>query len=203
MLTVINQLCYAQEQEGGNQQPSMDVQCMCNYVLNRYVFKDPKDLLRIFRTTDKLPCEMFLHDCLFNKPLCETITDLRSDDPDKKKHAQETIACMQKELKKRIAIFTKFVKTKNEENRSKSMFWLKAGLGSLAGSFALASYSSSNFTSDLCVLLCLSGSAMCVGSCVLYFLPYSSGASGLIVEFGYRKIKKLSGLLDKLVAHKG
>ncbi len=200
---MINQLSYAQEQEGGNQQPSVGLQRMCNYVLNRYASKDPKNFPQVATLIYKFPCEMFLHDCLFNKPLCEIMTNLRSDDPDKKKQAKEIIACMQQELKKRIAIFTKFVKTKNEEKRRESMFWLKAGLCPLAGFFGFTfakNHSSSNFALNLGVLLCLSGIGGCVGASVSSFLP---DRVTKIIKLGCQEMKKLSGLLDELVAHKG
>ncbi len=103
VLVAFGQLSYA-EQEKMNEEVSTD-----SYLINHLIpkYADMNLLTEKIKSRPDIrlwPYEMFLSDCLFDNALSGVIANIHSNDPDKKKHAQDIIARMQQELKKYMGL---------------------------------------------------------------------------------------------------
>ena len=102
-LLTFGHLLYA-EQEKTNEEVNADA-----YLINHLIAKYADMNLVIEDVEERSdmrpwPHEMFLKDCLFDNALSGVIANIHSNDPDKKKHAQEIIVRMQQELKKYMGL---------------------------------------------------------------------------------------------------
>ncbi len=181
------QLSYGQQEEN-DPQVSADSQLVCNYILNKY---NPDNFQKLSEFNTNHPCEIFLHDCLFNKTLYQIISNLRSDDLGKKKHAQETIACIQQEFKERIAIYAK----RKDEKFRDARFWLTGGLGSLGVYFGVMLAGDRSSPSVFITMLCWVGSAGYILASLV------KGLQGGMIKTRCEEMEKMSGFLDDLVVN--
>ncbi len=205
VLLMLSKLSYAQQEQVGKE-VSADAH-LINYIINKYASEDLKKMELIANSIQlqiefnkSRPYAMFLRDCFLNKALSETIANLRSNDQDKKQHAQKTMIYMQQEFKKRMALWSQ----RHQELVAHEDYYTKGGFVGLFGclGFMVGAFKANEKQQDnLAIFLGINSLCSFVVCLVSLGKSISFTSEKVLVSQSCNEMEKVYRTLEEILVH--